>query len=255
MGWSDSDDDDDDLDAIAANMEKEAEKKRRKALRKAQGLASESEEEAPVQQSGPQVHQVREKAEIYVPLADPIAEKERQRKLQVDSDLKGAEDLFGSEFAVTEGKAAVKAVDENAAPEAVVEKKVVPKGPRDLWDDVILDTSVEVVGTATKTCEKLLDTQVANAQYRFLVELLKRTEASLSLEDARKLEAKLATMLKDKQVSQTAAGQGKRKGNEKLNKTTKFNVSDELDVVYGDWEDGDWEDGDWEEGGGTWEEG
>jgi len=250
MGWSDSDDDDD-LDEIAANMEREAEKKRRKAIRKAQGLASESEEEAPVQQSV-QVHQPREKAEIYVPLADPVAEKARQQKLQLDSDLKGAEDLFGSEFIVTEDKA----VDEKAAPEVVVEKKVAPKGPRDLWDDVILDTSVEVQGTATKTCEKLLDTSVANAQYRFLVELLKRTEASLSLEDARKLEAKLATMLKEKQVSQTAAGQSKRKGNEKVNKTTKFNVSDELDVVYGDWEDGDWEEGDWEEGGGgTWEEG
>eukprot|EP00929_Paragymnodinium_shiwhaense_P081197 TRINITY_DN4242_c0_g1_i1.p2 TRINITY_DN4242_c0_g1~~TRINITY_DN4242_c0_g1_i1.p2 ORF type:complete len:251 (+),score=143.27 TRINITY_DN4242_c0_g1_i1:138-890(+) len=186
--------------------------------------------------------------EYYVPLSDKKAEKERLKKLQEEADARLAADLFAG-VDDTQEKKDKKAAEEKAAESKPGETKV-KLVIVDAFDKVELNTQGDVDRMLTQVFEKFEKAKAKQAHHFFLTNLLKQLEPELTFQELDLVTKSLAQLQKEKQVEKTTATAEKKKGNEKLDKHTKFNRHDEMDVVYGgtggDWEDWeDWED--WQE--------
>lgn len=246
MSWSD-----DDWDAEGA-LEKQLEEKKKKAQEEEYGESSSEEEPAPAPAPKPKPKpKAKEKVEVYVPLADPMAEKARRQRLVEEADQRLADDLFGGCERPPDEPEAKKKV----ASAPVVEEKKKPVGPKivtkDAFDAVQLATQADIEDLCRTCAEKVnsAGTKVKAPAHKLLIDSLKKLESELSLQELDALEKTLSAMLKEKKVSKTSSAAEKRKTNEKMSKNTKFNTSDEMATVYGGGYD-DWdEDDDWDEEG------
>jgi len=251
MGWDDSDSDSDfDVGALL----KENEKQRRRD----EGLPSESEEseEEVVDNTAPE----KEKVEVYVPLADPEAEKARQKKMQEETELNAVGDLFGSAFIVEDKKkeeeeaaaAAKKAEDESLAAEVAQKKKQEVK-IRDFFQELEIANGQKFEEIITQAFDKVKTCTMKGGQARFVNELLKILLPLMTTADLAALEKKVQDKIKSKKLASTEKSTKEMKATAGATKNTKFNVKDELNCVYGggwgegDWDDGDWDDDDWDE--------
>lgn len=247
MGWDDSDDSDDeslDLDAVMRENEK---RRRREA-----GEPSESEEEEEAEEEVVKHHhKPKEEVEVYVPLADPVAEKARQKKMQEELELKAIEGTFGGEFVKVDEEAERKKVEEEAkaaAAKAAAKKKAQEAEVRDEFVEMKVETTAQFDSMATKIINKVKESPLKGGSVRFINEIVKLLLDDLSLAELESMDKKVVEMLKQKKVSQTEKMQKEQKGNVSATKNTKFNVADELNTMYGGgWDDGDWDDGDWDE--------
>lgn len=245
MGWSDSEDDDDldvDLDAVL----KENERRQRRE----EGLPSESEEEEEEAVVVKPQHPVKKKEEIYVPLADPVAEKARQKKLQEEQEMAGFGALLGSEFVkVDEEAERKKKEEETKAAAAKAQAKAKPKV--EVHDEFIerkIETTAEFNNLTTQIAEKIKESPLKGGAVRFINEAIKQLIDDLSISELENMDKKIADMLKQKKVAKTEKESKEQKGNVTVTKNTKFNVKDELDTMYGGgWDDGDWDENDWDE--------
>jgi len=247
MDW---DDDGFDADAALEAAEKNKEKgvnseDEAEAVEEEERLRKEAEEAA--SKPKPKPKPKKEKVEVYVPLEDKHAERLRRQKLVEEADMRLAWDLFsglGDDGAAASGvaKSGAASSEANNGPKA---EFIV----QDLFDDLNLKTQGDVEKLTTTCLDKINRGKAKGAAQKFLVDLLKALEGSLETKELEALTKALAAIEKVKKVEKTTSTNEKKKGNEKLSKTTKFNTSDELSTVYGgagadeDWED--WED--WEE--------
>ncbi|CAD7923720.1 unnamed protein product [Amoebophrya sp. A120] len=203
----------------------------------------------------------KEKAEIYVPLDDPIAEKARLRRLQEAADAALADDLF-AEFtrkdsspskAVTSGTTAAASSSSPAKKQKQAEKQVV----KDEWDDFTLDTADKVVEVMAKIQGKVEEVEkkayMKGCINNLLTKLLVCVADKISLREAQDLEKKVKEIIRVRKVEQQTAQAAKTKINA-VNKNTKFDVAGALDERYG-YDDEDWdEDEEWEGEGGYYDE-
>lgn len=192
----------------------------------------------------------KKKAAVYVPLADPVQEKLRRQKLVEEADHALTSDLFdgfekkGDSDATAGAKAAssvAQAQKKTDGPKVVV---------KDKFDDLELKTQKDIEDLCKVVALKVSEAKAKDAVGKLAVDLLKAVQDQIELKDLEALDKKLTTVIKAKKVEKTETEANKKKGNEKLNKNTKFNAADEMDVMYGgaaeDWDD-QWED--WEEAG------
>merc|ERR1719329_133998 len=175
-------------------------------------------------------------------------QKLRRQKLVEEADARMAADLFSgvdrAESAIEEEKAkeAEKARIE-AEKAAKKEAKKAKVEVRDAFDKVQLNTQADVESLLATCMEKMEKAKAKGAAQPFLTHLMKAVEAQLTSEELNNFDKRLGVIVKDKKVEKTAVDVGKRKTNEKLSKTTKFDIGKETADVYGD---GDWGD-DWDE--------
>jgi len=253
MGWDDSDDDDDlDIDLGAVLRENE------KRQRREEGLPSESEEEDEEEVVKPQ-HPVKKKEEIYVPLADPVAEKARQKKLQEEQEMAGFGTLVGDEFVKVDEEAERKKKEEEtkeAAAKAAAKAEAKAKPKVEVYDEFIelkIETLAGFNSMAEKIVNKVKEGPLKGGAVRFINEAIKLLIDDLSIAELEKMDKRIADMLKQKKMTKTEKRTEEQKGSVAVTKNTKFNVEDELNTMYGggEWDDGDWDDGDWDDG--DWE--
>jgi len=208
--------------------------------------------------------------EDEVPCADPAAEKRRLQKLVEKKDAGLVNELFGGSVEhddEEERQAAVKALKERAPPASKPKEKkataasgsaaaadapAAAKAPKveivydDAFDKVVLKTQADVEQLCSTCCEKIDHGKFKSAAAKFMTDVLKGTMEELKLIELEALEKAITQMVKMKKVDKTAVDTNKRKQNDKLDKNTKFNTSDELAVVYGEGGDEWWEeDDDW----------
>lgn len=178
-----------------------------------------------------------------VALADPVAEKKRRQKAVEDSDKRLAADLFDDcpkpEPAKKVDKDESKAAASSDGPAKV---KYVTK---DSFDELELKTQKDVETLSSRCCKKINDatTLKAGAAHKYVFDLFKALEPEFDAQQLNELDKFVASILKEKKVTKTAVEANKKKGNEKLSKTTKFNAADEMSIVYGG---GDWDEEDWD---------
>lgn len=189
-----------------------------------------------------------------VALQDPVAEKLRRQKLVEEADARMAADLFSGVSKAQEKLEKEKAAEEAEAAKkaAAVAKKAAAKAKvevRDAFDDLKLSTQADVEKLLADCLSKLETGKAKGASPLFLTQLVKALEPKISSEDLTSLDRLLAGIVKDKKVEKTAADTAKRKTNEKMTKTTKFDTGKEMADVYGE---GNWDDWDEEE---WWDEG
>lgn len=244
--WDASDDDWETAEVDFEARAKEAQKKKR-----ANSEDSSSEEEeveevkpAPTQpvKQQPASHRKGEiiiPKELQVPCKDPEKEKLRLRKIQELTDLQMAAELVGGEhnFDMSAFTSAPAAEKSGPAKLNVITK--------DVFEEWTLERTEDIEKLSAQILEKLKEAKAKGAATKIFVESFKQMESALSLQELDEMEKMIAEIVRQKKVDKTETEASKRKQNEKLSKTTKFNAQDELDVVYGD---GDWEEWeDWEE--------
>lgn len=191
----------------------------------------------------------KKKAEVYVPLADPVQEKLRRQKLEEEADHALTSELFDG-FEKKDSSSATagqKSAEASKTAKKAEGAKIVVK---DKFDDLELKTQKDLEDLCKVICVKVGEAKAKGAAGKLIIDLLKIVEKQIDLKDMEALDKKLTTVIKAKKVEKTEAEANKKKGNEKLNKNTKFNAAAEMDEMYGgaaeDWDD-QWED--WEEGG------
>lgn len=99
----------------------------------------------------------------------------------------------------------------------------------------------ELCGTCIQKLEK---GKAKGSHAKFMTDLVKALEANLDSKELDAFDKSIAALVKAKKVEKTSVEANKRKTNEKMSKTTKFNVNDELSTMYGgeeDWDE-DWDD-------------
>lgn len=188
--------------------------------------------------------------EAYVVLDDPVAEKERQLRLQKDQDLLGTDDLFSGftvdEKKTGEPKAAGTPKEGDAKPKEATKKEpdVVIE---DEFDSLHLDTSEKMAFLFEALREKLDAVSgkgyMKGCQNRLLTAVFKLLQDRLTLKDTKELHKKLAEAIRLKKYD--AAQKVKHKVGGDPNKNTKFDVQQEWDDVYAE---------DWDEDEGYWDE-
>jgi len=251
--WEDDwDNDDDDIVEKALASKKEV---------RSEDEAEDSEEERRIEEEKRRAAapkpKPKSKKEILpvqydVPLKDKKAEKERLRKLEEQRDQMLAADLFAGveeadEVKEQQAEAAKAEAEAKARKAAEAKVKVVVV---DAFDKVALDLTSDVDRVLTQAMEKFEGAKAKAAAHFFLTNLLKQLEDKLTVPELDALTKSLAQLQKEKQVAKTQSTAEKKKGNEKLDKHTKFNRHDEMSVVYGG--GGDWED--WDEDWDDWKE-
>eukprot|EP00927_Polykrikos_kofoidii_P009401 TRINITY_DN1391_c0_g1_i7.p1 TRINITY_DN1391_c0_g1~~TRINITY_DN1391_c0_g1_i7.p1 ORF type:complete len:292 (-),score=98.07 TRINITY_DN1391_c0_g1_i7:107-898(-) len=255
--WEDLDDDDFDADALLAAGKKkqqqsededDSEEEREKVKQ-----AEAEKEEARARTAAAKAKKEQVAAEIYVPLEDKEAEKLRQRQIVEAASQRLADDLFAGcdaspvKDAETEKAAAAK----KAADEARVKEKKVQVVVQDAFDQVELKTQADVERLIGVCMEKFEKGKVKNGAAKFLTDLLKALECELDFKELDTLRKSLESLEKTKRVDKRSSTDEKRKTNEKLDKHTKFNASDEVSLVYGGGGGEDWDD--WDEDWDDWD--
>lgn len=178
-----------------------------------------------------------------VALADPVAEKQRRQKAVEDSDKRLAQDLFDDCPKPEPEKKTTKEPSKAAASSDAPPK--VQYVTKDSFEELELKTQKDVETLSSRCCKKINDatTLKAGAAHKFVFDLFKAIEPELDAQQLNELDKFVASILKEKKVTKTAVEANKKKGNEKLSKTTKFNAQDEMSIVYGG---GDWDEEDWD---------
>jgi len=183
-----------------------------------------------------------------VALQDPVAEKLRRQKLVEEADARMAADLFSGVAEADESK------EEKAKKDAEVEKKAEEEKAKkaakkaeiqviDAWDQVDLKLQGDVEDLLRNCLEKFENAKAKSSAHLWLTHLVKALEPALASEELTSMEKKITEIVKAKKVTATAA-QTEKKGQVKLNKNTKFDISKEFaESKYGD---GDWDE-DWED--------
>jgi len=254
MGWDDSDDDVDE-DAIAAQLQAQL-KEKEKERRREEGLDSESEEEEkaeekpkekPKEKSKPKPKDKKKEDEVpEEPVLDAKAERARRKKLQEEADARNANDLFAG-FEVQENPEAKQEQEaqEEAKKKAALKPKIVKV---DAFEGVHLKVQADVDQLTEQCVSKVNRGKCKDGAHKFLLDLLKQTEASLSLKELGEFEKALADMVKEKKVQKGAVDAKANKANTKCSKTTKFNTASEWEEVYGGGDgDEEWTQEEWEE--------
>mmetsp|Transcript_27011 Transcript_27011/g.62816 ORF Transcript_27011/g.62816 Transcript_27011/m.62816 type:complete len:254 (-) Transcript_27011:158-919(-) len=249
MSWDDEDWDDDALEEKLKDQEKKAQKAE-------QGEDEEDEDEypalgaAPKAKSKPQSKpkskpKAKAKVEYQEPLADPAAEKARLRALEEQRDLDLANDLLGGLDEPVKVKESDAKADQKKAEAKKSEKVQVIV--EDAFDDLELKTQKDLDDFLATCTDKLNKGKAKEAAIRFLTGIIKGLESHLDAASLQSMEKQMADFVKVKKTEKTSAQENKRKGNEKLSKTTKFNQYDEMSTVYGGGGDDDyWDEEDWD---------
>eukprot|EP00928_Gymnodinium_smaydae_P055657 TRINITY_DN39155_c0_g1_i1.p1 TRINITY_DN39155_c0_g1~~TRINITY_DN39155_c0_g1_i1.p1 ORF type:complete len:260 (+),score=128.90 TRINITY_DN39155_c0_g1_i1:71-850(+) len=257
-----SDSDSDAWDADDFDVDKKLEEAQNKKVVRSEDEAESSEDEnekrreaeaaeARAKAKAKAEAKAKAQAEIYVPLNDAKEEKKRRQKLIEERDARLAEDLFaGCDEAEEKKEERAKAEAAKAAAAAAKAKAKAAKNDvliKDAFDDVELKTQADVDKLVSTCIEKVEKSKAKSAASKLLTDLIKALEPELETRDLDNFVKTLASIEKAKKVEKASSNAEKRKGNEKLDKHTKFNASDEVGLVYGggdeDWEDWD----DWEE--------
>jgi len=180
-------------------------------------------------------------------LDDPAAERLRLRRLEEEADARATADLFGG-LGDDVGK---KSRDDGGKkPRAQVEEKKVQIVVQDAFDKLVLKQQADVDSLSGICLDKLNKSKCKGAGQKFFTDLFKALSEDLELRDLESLEKSLADIAKLKKVEKTASASEKVKGNKMADKHTKFNVQDEVGVVYGggaEWDDWDEDWDDWAE--------
>lgn len=189
-----------------------------------------------------------------VALQDPVAEKLRRQKLVEEADARMAADLFSGIGGAPEAKEEEAKKEQEAKEKAEEEKrkKAAKKAEIqviDAWDQVDLKLQGDVEELLRNCLEKFESAKAKSAAHLWLTHLVKALEPTLSSEDLIGMEKKITEIVKGKKVSATAS-QTEKKGQVKLNKNTKFDISKEFaESKYGDGDwDEDWDDEWWDDG-------
>lgn len=242
--WDDDEWDADEIEAKAEASRKEVRSEDEAEDSEDEKRAAEEARVAAARAAMPKPKPKPQPVQYDVPLKDKKAEKERLRKLEEERDQRLAADLFdGCE--VSEDVKDKKAAADKAAAEKAVESKVTIVHV-DAFDRVTMNTQSELENTLRIAMEKFDNAKAKGAAHFFLTNLFKQLEGELTTAELDALVKSLAATQKEKQVAKTIAVGEKKKMAEKLNKNTKFNRHDEMDVVYGgggDWDE--WDDEDW----------
>lgn len=207
--------------------------------------------------------------QVEAPLSDPIAEKERQRQLQLKAQEEIADDLF-SGFIVKDEPATPKSVvDDKSAGAATPKSSVTAPTPKstkkkpDAEDWFFLhrhfETTADVKEFANEMVTKVTEVEgkghMRGCTFTFLSKLYACLLPALSLKECEDLEKKIAEAIRVRKLEKTGAMAAKNKVNA-VNKNTKFDVSGALDERYGyddeDWDEGEWGAGEWGGEGGEW---
>mmetsp|Transcript_5620 Transcript_5620/g.11154 ORF Transcript_5620/g.11154 Transcript_5620/m.11154 type:complete len:269 (-) Transcript_5620:56-862(-) len=254
MGWDDSDDDEDE-DAIAAQLQAQL-KEREKERRREEGLDSESEEEEKAEEKPkekpkpkPKVDKKKKEEVVEEPVLDAKAERARRKKLVEEADARNANDLFAG-FEKTEdpeeqAKKEQEAQEEEAKKKAALKPKIVKV---DAFDSVHLKVQADVDHLCEQCVNKVNRGKCKDGAHKFLLDLVKQLEASLSLKELGEVEKALADIVKEKKVQKGAVDAKANKANTKCTKTTKFNAASEWEEVYGGGDgDEEWTQEEWDE--------
>lgn len=267
MSGDDWEDDWENEDAVEAKVEA-AKKEKERARRRAEGLDSESEADeepkavtpkaaapspkaAEAKKASPKAKQKdknKKKTEPAVDerLLDPEAEKLRLRKLEEEQNERATADLFGvgsSPVAVQEK--ARKEEDENTKAAAGAAKvKIITV---DAFDDVTLKVQADVEQLCQTCIQKIQKGSCKGAQFKFLLDLVKQVEETLTTKELGELEKQLADIVKEKKKPSGATVVKANKANTKVSKTTKFNTNNEWEDVYGGGDDDEWTQEEWDE--------
>merc|ERR1712176_1094925 len=140
--------------------------------------------------------------------------------------------------------------DKKKAEDEAAKKKA--KKPETIYIDTFEKRELKVQADVEKLTSEILAKfekgKAKGGAALFLTNMVKGLEASLTTTELDTFVKALAAIEKAKKVDKTTSTAEKKKGNEKLNKNTKFNTHDELNTMYGggaeDWDDWDedWED-------------
>lgn len=189
-----------------------------------------------------------------VVLQDPVQEKIRRQKLVEEADARMAADLFSgvekADDAIAEEKRVVEEKKEKEA--ALKAKKAATKVEivvRDSFDNVSLDTQADVEQLLATCIDKIENGKAKGAAPLFMTHIMKALVDNLNSEELTNFDKLVASIVKGKKVEKTAADTAKRKTNEKMSKTTKFDVHKEVAEVYGGGDYEEWDEEDW------WDEG
>lgn len=210
---------------------------------------------------------VQDKVEVYVPLADPAAEKLRLKKLQEEGEDDAIDDLFGG-FTIKKDepkKEAAAAGTPKAASSSSAgkspEKKKKKEEEEDTYDTFFEEFHFQETKNVKDFCGQMVvkveeiekKAHMKGAVSNFLIKILQLCAEKCTRKELEELEKKLKEIQRARRVETTAKQAGKNKINDETNKHKQWNAADELDERFGDddWEEGDWEEGDWQ-GGGEW---
>lgn len=261
MGWSDDDWDADDVDK---KLEASQAKKAKDWDSSSDEEKKPEEEEKPKPKAEPKpepkakatgkkgkkkftpMNLAAEETKPDVPLADPVEEKKRKQKLVEDADARLAADLFSDCPPPASKKETAKEVSNSAVVGSSSDLPVkIQYVTKDSFEELQLNVQKDVEVLSSRCCQKIMKsaTLKAGAAHKFVFDLFKALEPELGVSELNELDKFVAQVLKEKKVNKTAVEANKKKGNEKLSKTTKFNVKDEMSTVYGE---GEWDEEDWD---------
>lgn len=187
------------------------------------------------------VYEPAKLTKAYTALANASKEKARKQRLIEEQDALLADDLFGGA-----GTRVVQKDEE--VEETVVKKDADQKAKKaevivvDAFDAVELKTQTDIDQLVSTCVDKITKGKAKGSALKFLVDTLKAVESHLEMADLAAIDKLFLETLKAKKVTQTAMEANKRKTNEKMSKTTKFNAHAAVDEMYGgadDWYDDD----------------
>jgi len=187
------------------------------------------------------VYEPAKLTKVYTALANASKEKARKQRLIEEQDALLADDLFAGAATRVEAK-------EEEEEEVVAKKDADQKAKKaevivvDAFDAVELKTQTDIEQLVSTCVDKITKGKAKGSALKFLVDTLKAVESQLEMADLAAIDKLFLETLKAKKVTQTAMEANKRKTNEKMSKTTKFNAHAAVDEMYGgadDWYDDD----------------